>query len=211
MTHSDDNGLVCPPRLAPLQVVLVPIWKSDEERGRVLEVATRVEGELKAAGLRVALDARDGLKPGAKYFEWEARGVPLRLEIGPKDVAAEQAMAARRTGGKSPVPLAGIAAAAARALVEIQAGLLAAARERREACSIRGITKEKFIEFMQDQGGFAYGGFCGSGECEAAIKDMTGATIRVLPDAEFRSPEAPRTCMWCGKPSVAEAVWAQAY
>ncbi|HEY6109938.1 MAG TPA: proline--tRNA ligase, partial [Gemmatimonadales bacterium] len=72
-------------------------------------------------------------------------------------------------------------------------------------------SREKFIEFMQDQGGFAYGGFCGSGECEAAIKDMTGATIRVLPDPEFRSPEAPQTCMWCGKPSVAEAVWAQAY
>lgn len=211
MTHSDDNGLVCPPRLAAVQVVLVPIWKSDEERGRVLEVATRVEGELKAAGLRVALDARDGLKPGAKYFEWEARGVPLRLEIGPKDVAAEQAMAARRTGGKTPVPLAGIAATAARALEEIQAALLTAAKERREAGSIRGVSREQFIEFMQDQGGFAYGGFCGSGECEAAIKDMTGATIRVLPDPEFRSPEAPRTCMWCGKPSVAEAVWAQAY
>jgi prolyl-tRNA synthetase len=211
MTHSDDNGLVCPPRLAPVQVVLVPIWKSDEERARVLEVATRVEAEVKAAGLRVALDARDGLKPGAKYFEWEARGVPLRLEIGPKDVAADQAMAARRTGGKTPVPLAGIAATAGRTLEEIQAGLLAAARERREASSIRGVAREKFIEFMQDQGGFAYGGFCGSGECEAAIKDMTGATIRVLPDPEFRSAEAPRTCMWCGKPSVAEAVWAQAY
>ena len=211
MTHSDDNGLVCPPRLAAVQVVLVPIWKSDEERARVLEVATRVEGELKAAGLRVVLDARDGLKPGAKYFEWEARGVPLRFEIGPKDVAADQAMAARRTGGKTPVALAGIAATAARALEEIQAALLAVARERREASSIRGVSREKFIEFMQDQGGFAYGGFCGSGDCEAAIKDMTGATIRVLPDPEFRSPEAPRTCMWCGKSSVAEAVWAQAY
>ena len=211
MTHSDDNGLVCPPRLAPVQVVLVPIWKSDEERSRVLEVATRVQGELQGAGLRVVLDSRDGLKPGAKYFEWEARGVPLRFEIGPKDVAADQAMGARRTGGKTPVPLTGIAASAARALEEIQAALLAAARERREASSIRGVSREKFIEFMQDQGGFAYGGFCGSGECEAAIKDMTGATIRVLPDPEFRSPEAPRTCMWCGKPSVAEAVWAQAY
>jgi prolyl-tRNA synthetase len=211
MTHSDDNGLVCPPRLAPVQVVLVPIWKSDEERARVLEVAARVEQDLKAAGLRAALDARDGLKPGAKYFEWEARGVPLRLEIGPKDVAAEQVTAARRTGGKTPIPLAGIGSAAAQALQEIQAALFAAARERREVGSIRGVTKERFIEFMQEQGGFAYGGFCGSGECEAAIKDMTGATVRVLPDAEFRSPEAPATCMWCGKPSVAEAVWAQAY
>jgi len=211
MTHSDDNGLVCPPRLAPVQVVLVPIWRTDEDRARVLEVGTRVEAELKAAGLRVVLDARDSLKPGAKYFEWEARGAPLRFEIGPKDVAAGQVMAARRTGGKAPLPLAGIAASASRALEEIQAALFSAARERREAASVRGITKERFIEFMQDQGGFAYGGFCGGAECEAAIKDVTGATVRLLPDLEFRSPEAPATCMWCGKPSVAEAVWAQAY
>jgi prolyl-tRNA synthetase len=210
MTHSDDNGLVCPPRLAPVQVVVVPIWKTDEERAQVLDVGSRVETELKAAGLRVVLDARDSLKPGAKYFEWEARGVPLRFEIGPRDVAAGQVMAARRGGGKSPVPLSGIGAAASRALEEIQAALFAAARERREAASVRGIRKERFIEFMQDQGGFAYGGFCG-GDCEAAIKEMTGATVRVLPDPEFRSPEAPKSCMWCGKPSVADAVWAQAY
>src|SRR2546426_872075 len=86
-----------------------------------------------------------------------------------------------------------------------------AARERREAHSIRGVTKARFIEFMKRPGGFAYGGFCGALECEAEIKRETGATIRVLPDPEFRSPEAPETCMWCGRPSVAEAVWAQAY
>jgi prolyl-tRNA synthetase len=211
MTHSDDFGLVCPPRLAPIQVAIVPIWKTDEERAQVLGVGERVEGELKAAGLRVTLDARDTMKPGAKYFEWEARGVPLRFELGPRDVAAGQVMAARRTGGKTPQPFVGLAAAATLALDEIQAALFAAARERREANSIRGVTKEKFLEFMQDQGGFAYGGFCGGGECEAAIKDMTGATIRVLPDAEFRSPETPKTCMWCGNQSLAEAVWAQAY
>jgi prolyl-tRNA synthetase len=211
MTHSDDNGLVCPPRLAPVQVVIVPIWKTDEERAQVLGVGTQLTDELKTAGLRVVLDDRDTMKPGAKYFEWEARGVPLRFEIGPRDVAAGQVMAARRTGGKTAQPLAGLAEAAQRALDDIQSGLLASARERREAHSIRGASKEQFIEFMQDQGGFAYGGFCGSGECEAAIKDVTSATVRVLPDPEFRSPETPATCMWCGKPSVAEAVWAQAY
>ena len=86
-----------------------------------------------------------------------------------------------------------------------------AALERREANSIRGVTKATFLEFMKGKGGFAYGGYCGSGTCEAQIKEETAATIRVLPDPEFRSPEAPKTCMWCGKPSVAEAVWAQAY
>jgi prolyl-tRNA synthetase len=96
-------------------------------------------------------------------------------------------------------------------LDEIQAGLYRAARERREANSIRGVTRGQFLEFIQDKGGFAYGGFCGSAECESQIKEETGATIRLLPDPEFRSPEPPTTCMWCGKPSVAEAVWAQAY
>lgn len=211
MTHSDDNGLICPPRLAAVQVVIVPIWKSDDERTQVLAVGEQLKTDLQGAGLRVTLDARDSMKPGAKYFEWEARGVPLRLEIGPRDVAAGQAMGARRGGGKAPLPLAGIATSVQQLLDEMQAALLAAARERREAASIRGVSKQQFIEFMKDQGGFAYGGFCGDAACEGAIKEETAATIRVLPDAEFRSPEAPQTCMWCGKASIAEAVWAQAY
>jgi len=211
MTHSDDNGLVCPPRLAPVQVVIVPIWKSDEERGQVLGVGAQVKDELASAGVRVELDARDSLKPGAKYFEWEAKGVPLRLEIGPRDVAAGQVMTARRAGGKAPVKLDGLARTAAAVLDEIQAALFTAARERREAHSVRGVSKQQFLEFMKGTGGFAYAGYCGSDACEAEIKQQTGATVRVLPDPEFRSPEAPKTCMWCGKPSVAEAVWAQAY
>ncbi len=211
MTHSDDNGLICPPRLAPLQVVIVPIWKTDEEQKAVLEVGEVVKADLARAGIRVHLDARDTVKPGAKYFEWEARGVPLRLEIGPRDVAQGQAMAARRTGGKAPVKLAGLAAVVTAALDEIQAQLLARARERREQHTVRGVTKDQLIALMKGGGGFAYGGFCGSAECEAQIKQETGATVRVLPDPEFRSKEQPKTCVWCGKPSVAEAVWAQAY
>jgi prolyl-tRNA synthetase len=135
----------------------------------------------------------------------------LRLEIGPRDVAAGQVMAARRTGGKAPLRLDAVVALTAQALDELQAAMFTAARERREAHSIRGVTKPQFIEFMQGGGGFAYGGFCGSTACEGEIKRETQATVRVLPDPEFRSPEAPKTCMWCGKPSVAEAVWAQAY
>jgi len=140
-----------------------------------------------------------------------SRGVPLRLEIGPRDVAAGQVTMARRTGGKAPVRLDSLAAKVPDTLAEIQAAMLQAARERREQHSIRGVTKQQFIDFMKAQGGFAYGGFCGSAECEAEIKDATAATIRVLPDPEFRSAEVPKTCMWCGKPSVAEGVWAQAY
>ncbi len=211
MTHSDDFGLICPPRLAAVQVVLVPIWKSDEERATVLAVGEQLRADLQGAGVRVKLDDRDSLKPGAKYFEWEARGVPLRLEIGPRDVTSGQAMSARRGAGKAPLPLVGVVTAVQGILDEMQAGLLVAARERREAASIRGVTKQQFIEFMKNTGGFAYGGFCGDAACEAAIKEETAATVRVLPDPEFRSPEAPQTCMWCGRPSIAEAVWAQAY
>jgi prolyl-tRNA synthetase len=211
MTHSDDNGFVAPPKLAPVQVAIVPIWKTDEEKQQVSGVGSQVKADLEKAGLRVELDLRDTMKPGAKYFEWEGFGVPVRLEIGPRDVAAGQAMLARRTGGKAPVPLHGIAETVTKTLDEIQAALFAAARERREQNSIRGATKAQFLEFMQGKGGFAYGGFCGNPSCEAEIKKETNATIRVLPDPEFRSKEAPKTCMWCGAPSVAEAVWAQAY
>ncbi|HXM37445.1 MAG TPA: proline--tRNA ligase [Gemmatimonadales bacterium] len=211
MTHSDDNGLVAPPKLAPVQVAIVPIWKSDEEKTQVSAVGHQLKADLEKADLRVELDVRDTMKPGAKYFEWEGLGVPVRLEIGPRDLAAGQVMLARRTGGKAPAPLTSAVAAVTTALAEIQAGLLAAARERQEQHSIRGVTKAQFIDFMKATGGFAYGGFCGSSSCEAEIKQQTNATIRVLPDPEFRSKETPTTCMWCGKPSVAEAVWAQAY
>jgi prolyl-tRNA synthetase len=211
MTHSDDNGLVAPPKLAPVQVVIVPIWKTDEERSQVSGVGSQVKADLEKLGVRIELDLRDTMKPGAKYFEWEGLGVPVRLEIGPRDLAAGQVVLARRTGGKVPVPLNDVATAVRTALDEIQAALFAAARERREQNSIRGATKAQFIEFIKGRGGFAYGGFCGSRTCEAEIKQQTNATIRVLPDPEFRSTEAPKSCMWCGAPSIAEAVWAQAY
>jgi len=211
MTHGDDVGLVCPPRLAPVQVVIVPIWKSDAEKTQVLEVAERAAADLAAAGVRVKVDAREGMKPGAKYYEHEGRGVPLRLEIGPRDVAQGQAMLAKRTGGKAAVALAGLAGHVQSALAAFQQQLFDAAKARREAHSIRGVTKQQLIDLMNGEGGFAYGGFCGAEACEAAIKAETKATVRVLPDPEFRSTPAPTSCVWCGKPSVVEAMWAKAY
>jgi prolyl-tRNA synthetase len=212
MTHSDDLGLVCPPKLAQYQVVIVPIYKSGEERSQVLEAAERLHKELAAAGIRVRLDAREGMKPGAKYYEWEGRGVPLRLEIGPRDLASGSAVLARRIGGKKEmVPADGLPARIRAAMDQMQADLLQAALARREAATLRGATKEQFIAKMENEGGLVYGGFCGRPECEAEIKEQTKATIRVLPDKEFRSPVAPAKCMWCGRPSVAEAVWAKAY
>src|SRR5437879_2669567 len=155
MTHSDDNGLVAPPKLAPVQVVIVPIWKTDEEKTQVSGVGSRVKTDLEQAGLRVELDLRDTMKPGAKYFEWEAFGVPVRLEIGPRDLASGQVVLAQRTGGKAPVPIQSVVGAVTKALDGIQAALFAAARERREQNSIRGATKAQFIEFIKGPGGFA--------------------------------------------------------
>ena len=211
LTHSDDNGLICPPKLAGIQVVIVPIWKTDTEKQAVMQTANGVIESLKAQKVRVHLDDREGMKPGAKYYEWEGRGVPVRLEIGPRDVSQGQAMLARRTGGKAPVRLSEVAEATCASLESIQRDLLAQARARREQNSVRGVTRDGLIALMDGAGGFAYGGFCGSGKCEAEIKEQTKATVRVLPDPEFRSSQAPTTCVWCGQPATAEAVWARAY
>ena len=211
MTHSDDKGLVCPPKLAPVQVVIVPIWRKDEERESVFAAAGRVEADLQRVGIRVRSDLRDGMQPGAKYYEWERRGVPVRLEIGPRDIASEQVMLARRTGGKEPVPFDGLGESVQQILDEIQKQLFDAALERRTANTRRGVEKNELLEMMNGDGGFAFGGFCGKEECEMAIKDATKATVRVLPDEEFCSDEAPTNCAWCGQPSQVEAVWAKAY
>ncbi|HSE51237.1 MAG TPA: proline--tRNA ligase [Gemmatimonadales bacterium] len=213
MTHGDDQGLVCPPRLAQWQVVIVPIWKSDEERAQVAEAGQRIMAELRAAGIRTHLDIREGIKPGAKYYEWEGRGVPLRLELGPRDLAKDAVMLARRTGGgKESVPLAGLAARLQAEMDRMQQALLEGARTRREAASLRGpASKQEFVDFLEGTGGFVYAGWCGDPAVEAEIKEQTKATIRVIPDQEFRSPEAPARCIWTGKPAVAEVVWAKAY
>jgi prolyl-tRNA synthetase len=152
------------------------------------------------------------MKPGAKYYEWEGRGVPLRLEVGPRDVASGSVVLARRTGGKKEsLPIDGLAGKLIVAIDKFQTDLFEAANARREAATLRGANREQLIARMEGEGGFVYAGFCGSGNCEAEIKEKTKATIRVLPDEEFRSPVAPTSCIWCGRPSVAEAVWAKAY
>ncbi len=211
MTHADDQGMVCPPRLAQYQAVIVPIYRKEEERVAVLEAAERLRRELQAAGIRIHLDDRDGLKPGAKYYEWEGRGVPLRLEVGPRDVAAGTVMLAKRTGGKAPLPMAGIVEGLRGAMEDLQRDLLDTARRRREEASHRGVSRDDFLRIMADEGGFVYGGWCGDAKCEADIKEQTKATIRVLPDEEFRSASTPERCLWCNRESVAEAVWAKAY
>ena len=219
MTHGDDNGLRIPPLLAPTELVIVPIYRTDEGRARVLEAARRIVDSLGAwerrspARLRVHLDDREGMKPGAKYYHWELKGIPLRLEIGPRDLDANQAVLVRRdTRAKQTVSLDTLGEEVADLLLAMQGDMLAAARERREANSVRGgIDYARFRELMEGQGAFVYAGWCGSPACEAQVKEETKATIRCLPDEEFRSAEAPRTCLKCDGTATVEALWARAY
>jgi prolyl-tRNA synthetase len=219
MTHGDDAGLRVPPLLAPTELVIVPIYRTDTERSAVLEAATRIEVDLgqwerrEPNALRVHVDRRDGMKPGAKYYDWELRGVPLRLELGPRDLEKQQGVLVRRdTKEKKPVSLSVLGEEVDELLGRIQQDMLIVARDRREANSFRGpMTYDRFREVMEGDGGFVYAGWCGSAECEAQVKEETKATIRVLPDEEFRSAEAPRTCLKCGQPATDEALWAKAY
>jgi prolyl-tRNA synthetase len=219
MTHGDDTGLRVPPLLAPIEIVIVPIWRTDEDKGRVKAAAHLVKESLLSwerrtpGRLRVHVDDREGIKPGAKYYEWELRGTPLRIELGPRDLDQNQAIMVRRDNGvKRAVSLTSVGEDAADLLHLIQETMLIDARERREANSIRGgITYDRFREVMAGPGAFVYAGWCGDGKCEAEIKEETKATIRVLPDEEFRSAEPPKTCLKCGSPSTVEALWAKAY
>jgi prolyl-tRNA synthetase len=219
MTHGDDNGLRLPPKLTPIQMVIVPIWKTDEERAATIEAAKRIAEDLGSfkrpdhERIRVHVDDRIGIKPGAKYYHWELRGIPLRMEIGPRDLAANSGMLARRdTREKRPIAFDTLRTELPIILDGIQSDMLAAARARLEANTIRErISYATFKEVMDGPGAFVYAGWNGDPAIEAKVKEETKATIRVIPDAEFRSPEAPTTCMVTGEPAKYEVVWARSY
>jgi prolyl-tRNA synthetase len=207
MTHSDDTGLVLPPSIAPIQVVITPIWKGDEEREAVIAYAQGVAARL--GGLRVKVDTRDQLKPGAKYFEWERKGVPLRLEIGPRDMAKGAVFAAPRTGGgKISIAVDDALLDTVRArLDEIQAALYARAEARLAERTFRVATYEAFKERI-DQGGFFLVNWCDDAANEARIKEETRATIRCYP-LDGQAPTGP--CFFSGRPATHVAVFARAY
>ena len=209
MTHGDDRGLRLPPALAPVQAVIVPIYKTDEERSRVLEVAEGLRGDLARTGLRVKVDDRDQHRPGYKFSEWELKGVPLRIEIGPKDVAAEQVVVADRvSGAKSSLGLGTVASAVPGLLGESQKALLADARAFRDANTHEAGSYDELAEGIEAQAGFWVGPWCGDGACEEKVTAETKATIRVLP-LEVEDPGAP--CLVCGRPGAERATWARAY
>jgi len=207
MTHGDDRGLRLPPLLAPIQVVIVPIYKSDHERTMVLDATTRIVGSL--GRVRVKVDDREGFRPGYKYNEWELKGVPIRLELGPKDLAAGQVTVARRDNGdKAPVAEAGVAARVTELLDEIQRSLHEQAAAFRDAHTFTPKDYEEFTAVLKDPGGFAETGWCGDRACEDRVKADTKATIRYLP----LDPAPPGgECLVCGKPAAETAAWAVAY
>jgi prolyl-tRNA synthetase len=210
MAHGDERGLRLPPRLAPQQVVIVPIAREDE-RGELLEAAAAVADELQAAGVRVRVDDRPELRPGFKFNEWELKGVPLRLELGGRDLAAAAVTVARRdTGEKEQVPLARVPIAVGELLRDVQASLFKDARDERERRTLRDPSGyDELIEYLREARGFAVAPWCGRAECEARVKADSSATIRCLPLDE--QPSSLGACMCCGRQAVTSAVWAQAY
>jgi prolyl-tRNA synthetase len=208
MTHGDDSGLVLPPSVAPYQVVIVPIPRGNW-RETVLPKALEIQQQLVGGGVRVTLDDRDAYTPGWKFSEWELRGVPLRLEIGPKDIEKSTVLIARRdTREKQAVPMDGLVASIRALLAQIQQTLFDRAVQFREERTQRVGVYEEFKNVMEGRPGFVIAPWCGSAACEMQIKTDTQATIRNMP-LTMVTPTGP--CVRCDQPAQAEAWFAKSY
>lgn len=208
MSHSDDDGLVLPPNIAPFQVVLLPIYKTEDERRQVADVISDLNQQLTKAGVRVKIDDKEDESFGTKSWRWIKKGVPVRIEVGPRDLAKEQVMIARRDSGeKVAVSLSDVEMTVTQLLTDIQNALHAASRDRLAQRSYRVDAYDQFKQ-MIDDGGFFYMPWCGDAVCEEQIKEETKATIRCMPFAE--KPEQG-VCVKCGKPSQQSVVFAKAY
>jgi prolyl-tRNA synthetase len=214
MVHGDDQGLRLPPNVASTQVVVVPIWRKPEESERVVSAARAIVEELEKAGLRVRLDQREGVTPGFKFNDWEMRGVPLRIEIGPRDVAAGEVVLARRDiagpAGKSKAALTEVSARVAALLAEIQSNLYRQARAAMEANTHQLSSYAELAERMKGEGGggFADVYWCGRPECETKIREETRATCRAIP---LKQNHSAGVCIVCGESAAERAFFAKAY
>jgi prolyl-tRNA synthetase len=208
MAHGDDNGIVIPPKLAAIQAAIIPIARKPEEKARVMEVAHRLAGEFKAAGIGYRLDERDQYSPGWKFNDWEKRGVPLRIELGPKDVEKNQVVIARRdTSEKSFVSQDGLAQTVLQLLDTIQKAMFDRAVEFRDRNSFQVDDYGKFNE-MLDAGGFLWSHWCNVDACEERIKTETKATIRCVP---LKQEKESGECIVCGGASDGRVIFARAY
>jgi prolyl-tRNA synthetase len=210
MTHGDDQGLIMPPKLAPIQAVVVPIGRSDEERAAVTAAVGPVMAALAGAGVRAKLDDREGFSPGFKFNDWEMRGVPLRIEIGPRDAAKRVVTLARRDvpgrDGKSTAPQDGLADAVTRLLAEIQTALYDRALAFRRANTHEPRSYEEFKLVVED--GWADVWWAGDKDEEARVKEETRATIRCIP---LEQPGGGGTCFYTGRPATQRVIFARAY
>ncbi|MCH8486747.1 MAG: proline--tRNA ligase [Candidatus Cyclonatronum sp.] len=209
MTHSDDDGLIIPPRIAPWQVVIVPIYRKDDEREAVVAYAAEIKKELHKAGIRVKLDDRDQYKPGWKFAQHEVEGVPVRLAVGPRDVQNLKAECVRRdTRDKQLLDRDAILTEVQSLLDNMQAELLQAAKDRMEANTHVAESYEEFKSILDEKGGFIYAHWDGTPETEARIKEETKATIRCIP---LHGDKTPGKCMLTGKASAQKVLFARAY
>jgi prolyl-tRNA synthetase len=209
MVHGDEGGLILPPKVAPYQVVIVPISRGNWKE-TVLPKAQEIRDSLTARGVRVMLDDRDSQTPGWKFNEWELRGVPLRLEIGPKDLEKSQVVLARRdTREKSFVPMDGLAGTVEDLLKQIQKALFDRAVKFREEHTSETDSYDEFKQIMDGRPGFVVSPWCGSAECEAQIKAETQATIRNIPFVS--SPPQGKQCIKCNGTATANAWFAKSY
>jgi prolyl-tRNA synthetase len=209
MAHGDDNGIMIPPKLATIQVVVVPIFRKPEERERVMKAVDNFRGQFKAAGIGFKIDDREQHSPGWKFNEWEKRGVPLRIEVGPKDLEKNQVMLARRDNREKTAASQDSLGQTVRQMLDtIQSSMFERAREFREKHSYRIDDYSRFNGILDGEGGFLWSHWCGSGECEEQVKEETKATIRNIPRD---SPAEEGKCIKCGSRSERRVIFARAY
>jgi len=209
MTHSDDKGLVLPPRLSPFGVIIIPIWKSEEEETEVREFLEKIETSLKSAGVTYKVDDRSNVSPGWKFNEWELKGIPLRVEVGPRDVKENQLVMVRRDLGEKVIkPLEGIGEDMSNTLDLIQKDLFEKAKNFIKENTKSFSSYDEFKDFFASEGGFAESYWCDSSKCEQEVQTETKATIRVIP---LDQPEEKGNCIKCGKESATFVVFAKSY
>lgn len=209
MAHSDDDGLVIPPRLAPFQVVIVPIFKGEEQKARIDEKVHALVKELKGAGIRVKYDDNDNARPGWKFAEYEMKGVPVRIAIGARDLENNVVEVARRdTKEKVTMPMDGLAINIGKLLHAIQENMYNKAKAYRDTHITQADSWDEFVQLLDNKGGFVSAHWDGSGESEARIKELTKATIRCIPlDGEKEEGK----CVLTGNPSARRVLFARAY
>jgi prolyl-tRNA synthetase len=209
MAHSDDDGLVLPPKLAPIQVVIIPVYKNDEQLNAITEAVNKIIVDLKEKNISVKYDNRDTQRPGWKFAEYELKGVPVRLAIGPRDLEQGVAEVARRdTKDKTAVPLQGIATYIENLLTQIQENIYTKALNYKNSHTVEANSMEEFEKLLDTEGGFIAAHWDGTPETEQAIKDKTKATIRCIP---LDNNQESGKCIYSGAPSKERVIFARAY